>query len=261
MKLPPAIDAAMWELAESDDQSALDAFASRYPEHKAELTQRIRMVRGLRGFKPSKTVKDKFVPAGDPLPMPTTNRWAVPLAATLLVGSLVFATVSATRWLDGQSHKDAVVRPTPPKSASPDKPVVLRGPGDNPAQRNDQPIDSHTDAPVKPDVPKTPWDNPVTLKSDRTNLEEALRAIAMQAGVSLEFAPNMPDIEIEADYRSQPAKLVMQDMGRNFGFSILVQTESTALVVPAIDPRAHPEPVVGNSAVARDVGSDSGQNP
>ncbi|MBX3110852.1 MAG: hypothetical protein KF857_02490 [Fimbriimonadaceae bacterium] len=263
MKLPPAIDAAMWELAESNDQAALDAFVARYPEYMQELTQRVRMVRGLKGLKPANKAKERFVPVSDPLPMPTTNRWAVPVAATLVLGSLVFATVSVTRWMDAQNRaKEVVTHQNPPLQVMPPKDkapvvgqaeVVPKNGGTGPVQ---DPV------PPQPERPKTPWDVPVTISSDRTTLMAALQAVAAQAGISLEFGPGMPDIDIQADYRQQPAKLVMQDMGKNFGFTVLQQTQNTGLVIPAVDPNAHPmDNAVGNSAVARELRPDAGQAP
>lgn len=260
MKVPPAIDAVMWELAESADTAAQDAFVARYPEYQAELAQRVRMVRGLKGLKPAAKTKERFVPVSDPLPMPTTNRWMLPVAATLVLGSLVFATVSITRWLDGQNHqKGAVTVTVPPLQRAPDK---EDRPDVPPAQVVPKNVNPSNGQPTQPAKPQTAWDVLVTLDSDRTTLAAALQQVAAQAGISLEYGPGLPDIDIEARYQGQPARLVMQDLGKNFGFTVLQQTQNTGLVIPAVDPNARPtESPVGQSAVARELGSDSGQVP
>ncbi|MBS1709759.1 MAG: hypothetical protein JSS65_13690 [Armatimonadetes bacterium] len=260
MKLPPAIDAAMWELAETGDQAALDAFVSRYPEYQAEMAQRVRMVHGLKNLKPSAKAQGRFVPVSDPLPMPTQNRWALPVAATLVLGSLVFATVSFTRWLDSQ-HKPEIpiVQENPPLKVKP-QPIDQREP-DDPRVKKELTAGGNGQA-QQPEAPKTPWDVPVTLVSDRANLAATLRELALQAGVTLDIAPGMPEVDIQVDYRNQPAMLVLKDMGKNFGFSVLIQTQNTALVVPAVDPRAPaPESISGKSAVAQNVPAEDGKTP
>lgn len=261
MKLPPAIDAAMWELAESSDQAALDAFVDRYPEYKAELTQRVRMVRGLRGFKPPSKAKERFVPVRETLSMPTTNRWAVPLAATLVLGSVVFAAVSFTHWLDIRNTA-AQQGPDVPKGKNLAVSPKLKGGGEPRPIHRGTPDGGALPTVPPPQTPNTPWENAVTFKTDRAVLADALVEIASQAGISLEIAPGMPDVEIEADYQGQPAKLVMQDMGKNFGFTVLIETQNTGLVVPAVDPHAPPpERVAGTSTVAQDIKPEGDRSP
>ncbi|MEZ5162584.1 MAG: hypothetical protein R2688_02320 [Fimbriimonadaceae bacterium] len=199
MKIPPEIDSLMWQLAESEDVAALDQFGQKYPDYKVEMTRRLKMVRGLKGAKPEKAAKtrDKFMPSprvrayGSP-------RWVMPVVAIGLLASVVFATVGTMRFMDSVNKKQV---------AETNEPVQMPGdqlgqadPNLGPGNSTPSNPENNSVEPPEPQVPPTPFDTHVTVVASRIRLADALQDIAAQAGVSLEWAPGMPDIEIAVDY-------------------------------------------------------------
>lgn len=78
-----------------------------------------------------------------------------------------------------------------------------------------------------------PFDRPVSIMSSQTTLKAALRDVADQAGISLDVAPGLEDMDITANYNQVKAQVVLEDLGRTCGFTVLIQTETLALLIPA----------------------------
>ena len=64
MKHQPDFNDLMWQLAEAQDDAAIQKFIAKHPEHKAELLSRVGMVHGLKGSKPQHPKASKrFLPS------------------------------------------------------------------------------------------------------------------------------------------------------------------------------------------------------
>ena len=237
MKPSPEIEEIMWRLAEAPDDSEHGEFLARYPEFQAEFEKRIAMVRGLKGSRPkSAKRRTDFMPSPRTLAADSApSRWAVVGAATLVLAGTVLATLGAVRYMDARQGETA-------RQAGPVPPV---GPGhlDQGGPENGQMPVSNQGGQKKelPEtvVPPSPFDSLVTIVATRVKLSTCLDDIARQAGIRLESAPGMDtlDVDVEVDYRGVPALSALDDLGRNFKFSVLRQTESSALLVPAVDPK------------------------
>ena len=237
MKFPPEIDELMWQVAESDDTAAADEFVIRYPEYKEEFARRIRMVRSLKGSRPKQKVNHgRFMPSAN-VEVAQPSRLALAGAILSILAGSVLATVGAVRWFDSRqpapipdSVTETVQNPFPAGNqpdggAAITPPEGTQTPG---SQAGEEGAVAATD----------PFARPVTIVASQISLNAALDDIARQAGVQLESAPGMEDQEIMLDYRGVPAIEVMRDLGRNFGFTVFVQGERVALLVPARDPSA-----------------------
>ncbi len=249
--LPPEIDELMWTIAESDDIAAIDEFGDRYPAYRGELGKRLQMVRSLRGARPqaakAKAQTKRFVPSSTGVVYREQSRWMMPTAAVFVLMSVVFATYAVTTYAQRGQPKPTEVVQQPITAPDPTESVAGTGEPLTP------PISTAQNDPVTPppaaDRPN-PFDQPVTVVADRISLANALNLIARQIGVTLTSAPGMPDVEIAVDYRNVAASQVLADLGRNFGFTPMIQSEREALLIPAVDPTNgdSPRPPSGSSA-------------
>ena len=248
--LPPEIDELMWTIAESDDLEAIDEFGDRYPEFRGEMGKRLQMVRGLRGSRPqsarAKSTPKRFVPSKHEVVYREPSRWMMPAAAAFVLVSVVFATYAVTTYAQRKNEPTTTVVQQPTGTPDPVQIQPDTGEHNEPAVTTQNPPPQN---PPAPDQPK-PFDRPVTLTADRISLANALNLIARQIGVTLTSAPGMPDVEISADYRNVAASQVLADLGRNFGFTPMIQSEREALLIPAVDPTGmdNARPPAGSSA-------------
>ena len=238
-KIPPAIDSAMWEVVESNDQQLMDEFAERYPGYKPELTKRVNMVRSLKGSRPKTEIKPKFVPVVmEPSPM-AAPRWSTGVLL-FAAASVAFATFVGVRLYDQLNRRPETVvvqnnAPAPqtnPNQATPE-------PNQNSQSTQPNPVNQPTigdGTGEKPLKAEDPFQRRVTIKTERSSLMLVLGEIARQAGINLAPAPGMIDLEIQADYQNEPAISVLNDLGRNFGFTAMKEGDRDALLVPARDP-------------------------
>jgi hypothetical protein len=250
MKLPNEIDDLMWEVAEADTPELMDDFAARYPEHKAELLKRIKMVRQLKGARPKQKARAAFKPK--PLPPPprvsVSPVWAVLGALCLLVVG-VFAGVGIT----------SLFLPKPADSAL-NMPRNLDGndggalerstwiPNPPPAAGNSQDGAGQTDPPPKKDPePVAPIDSKITVINDRARLSQLLNEVAVKAGIRIQAAPGMPEMDVAVEYHDLSALAILNDLGRTCGFTPLRQTDSEALLIPTVDKQNPPRGVLGGS--------------
>lgn len=250
MKIPFEIDDLMWQLAEADDAKALEEFSQKHPDYVPEMTKRLGIVRGLKGSKPVSAVKPRarFMPSRNVAPQPAIPGYVLGVVMLALVAGAAFATVGVMRYLDSKKPVTIVRdnRPSQPiTQPQQNNPAPPKTTPQNPPDTNNQTVQA----------PPSPFDTPVTVVSSKTGLKDALADIAGQAGIQLQLAPNFPDIEITIDYRGVPARQVLDDMGRNFGFTVFKQTENTGLVIPAVEPgmdKVQPRQLPGTSGVAKD---------
>jgi len=263
MKLPAEIDDLMWEVAEADTPELMDDFAARYPEHKAELLKRIKMVRQLKGARPKQKPRAAFKPR--PVPPPArvsiSPLWVAAGAFCLLVVG-VLAGVGVTSLLlpkpdsnlqagrskmnpeDGSSLERSTWIPNPP----PQQPASDSGAAPAP---NAQP------QPEPERVP--PVDSRITVINEKISLSRVLNEVAVKAGIRIQAAPGMPEVDVAVEYHDLSAMTVLSDLGRTCGFTPLRQTDNEVLLIPTVDRENPPKGVLGGS-VEVESGSDSEEN-
>ncbi|MFM9874073.1 MAG: hypothetical protein ACKVQS_11495, partial [Fimbriimonadaceae bacterium] len=103
MNIPPDLSEKLWQLTESQDAKAIEAFLKKHPELKAEFQARSKMISGIKGSRPEqkKSSQERFMPSPKPLSA-GPNRWAAALAASILVVGAVFATVGTLKYVENQ---------------------------------------------------------------------------------------------------------------------------------------------------------------
>lgn len=265
MRVPPELDDMMWRLAESSDEKGHAEFLIRYPDYKSEFEKRIAMVNGLKGSRPKASrARPDFMPSARSLASASgPPRLALVGAAALVLAGTVFATLGTVRYLDSR-------RPVATTATAPDnhqqQPITTGG---GQPEGGQLPVANNHDP--KRDLPEivapvSPFDSLVTVVATKLRLSNCLDDVARQAGIRLESAPGMEalDMDIEVDYRGVPAAAVLEDLARNFKFTILRQSADTALLVPAVDPKKPLESgTAGTSGPSGPptTGGDSGLSP
>lgn len=238
--IPADVDRLLWEVAESQDQSAFDDFERRFPHLVGELGQRIQLVRELRGAKSNGHLPGK-IPAFEhrqPSRAAPANRLAWAGGALVLAG-LALGAFSVTRNFMRVAPTPVVQRPLPNPNVAP--PVQLPTPDPTPVQQG-----TTTGGPV-PDPKPSPSTGPKFLQPQdvmfsHTKMQTAMLAIAQTNGLTIEFAPNCPNPEIDLNYHRMNPIDIFKDMGRQFGFTPFKNGNRAILIVPARDPNAVVEP-------------------
>lgn len=228
-RIAPEIDDLMWNVAESADSQAIEQFGERYPEYRPELGKRLALLRTMRASRPNApSPRPLRLPNGRPAP--AWQRFAVACAA-ICVAMIGFA---------GVVYVAKTTAPFP-KPVANVEPIVTR-PFDasNPTIRKTVPLDEeyHRFAPsndpnrIQPVRDANPWEKPITVKFDRVALVDALQAIAVQGQLEIEIAPNMPQVEIGFAFeRNRPIE-ILEALGVQHGFSVLIQGPGHVLIVP-----------------------------
>lgn len=231
MKLEPEIEELIWELAENpDDIESHNEFVRRYPQHREALAERVAMVKELRQSKPEEAPEEIFVPSpGKPRVEP--NRFAIAAATTIFTACLGFAIFGAVQlykakqndrlvFVESSAGADAAVSaPATEDAASSEMADMAAPPSAAPADRFKQ---------------------QVNINASSAPLSTVLDMVARQAGVRIDSGNNFPNPTVNANYTNASALSVLQDLGRNFGFQVIVQTSSDALLIAnsAYDPNA-----------------------
>lgn len=246
MKIPATIDSAMWEVVESGNQALMDEFADRYPEYKSELAKRVTMMRELRSSKPAPASKPAFRPRANVQEFEPARRWSTP-TLIVTIAATAAASLAIYRLIETRPQSTAVIVPPVNTNPQPSTDMRLYQPDPKPQQAPVQPDANTGDQDTTP--PKDPSRNdffqkPVNLSAENVPLSSVLQDLATQANLVLEAAPKMPNPMIRATYVNTPAINVLEDLGRNFGFTPFRQGPRSALLVPA-----------------RDAGTGGGQNP
>lgn len=244
----------MWQIAESMDDQAIEQFNERYPKYRAELMSRMTMVRGIKGSRPIQVhTKTRFLPSPQRLNS-EPPRWVAFAAATFLLAAGVFATLGTLKFVESRN--------APPQVVDGTMGGMTANNGNNPTQSTPPKDDTTAVIPPGEDdeipiVPASPMDKKVTIVAKNISLENALNDIALQAGIRLESAPGMPSIIIELDYRDISAIEVLKALGISYGFTPMIQTPTSALLIPARDPNS-PTPLEIPGRTGEAVPSENG---
>jgi hypothetical protein len=240
-RIPEEIDSLMWSIAESGDEAAHDQFAIRYPQHAAEMRKRMAMVNGLKRAKPkSDPVRavPKFSPRRDlpePKPAWTPAAWAIGLSLAAL-GVASFTAYSILGPKPDSRPRNVTVNT--------DRGPQVQPWGDNPRPKIVPPIspnDGMRTEPTDRDVPPVRNSEPAYLRPTsvhiaKAKLADALALIGAQSGLDVVVAPGFPDVEVTVDYDGLSAIQILQELGRDYGFTAFDQGNGSVIAVPAIDP-------------------------
>ena len=233
IKIPREIDELMWEVAEHNDQAMIDDFGSRYPDYRVELGKRIRIVNDFKGSRPNSSPK-QFTPAAKVRSL-GPSRLAIAGITTLVIASVGFAAFSIAYIYDQrQPAKSQPLEETP--NFLPSEPETVPA-GENFEPRfgqvseDDRPIINHSET-------FDPLMVSVSVEESDIMLSRLIGNISLQTGLTLMLAPGFEDVRIKARYLDSPLIYVLRDLGQTFGFTPMVQTQTSVLLVPAIDPNA-----------------------
>jgi hypothetical protein len=223
----------MWAVAEDGRESTFEQFHSRYPEYSAELEKRRQMVGNLKGSRPH-AGETRFVPRKQVRNF-GPSRLAVAGIAVLVLASVTLATYATMKIVNGKREAPAPVDSVdivfnPPDFGTEPMPIQPEV-TDKPLQETDvQPL---RETPEMEDV----YMGLVTVQSNDTSLEKAIRDMATQAGLDLTIAPGFQDKRIRISYVKKPCFAALQELGGHFGFTAFKQGSTQILIVPAVDGR------------------------
>lgn len=235
-RIPQDIDDLMWTVAESGDAAAIEQFGERYPDFRAEMGKRLALVRQFRASRPNQEATPRFQrPVGS---VRAPLRWTFAPAAAILLAALGFAAYQAASYSMRPKPQPIAVAPIETAPPVQSEPIKVESAQRDPNYRVLEP-DRETPIQVTPE--EVPWEKPIAMKLTGVRLRDALQAIAIQGGLTLELAPGMPDVFVEMEYAGQKPMAILEDMGRSFGFTALDQGQGRVLIVPEVDSAAAPE--------------------
>ncbi len=247
IQITPEIDALLWAVAEDGKPESVLEFETRHPHLTKELFRRIAMVADLKNGRSSgpRAHLPQFVLRQ---PKPVASPQAVFAAGTLILAAVGIAsyTVTTAMWptvaakpkiksevpvavgFNIPAEKKVTELVTEPNKTTP--------PIQEPAKTDTSPPES-TPAYLKPQ----------NLKINRALLQDAIRLIAAQGGLTVVIAPGMPNPEIAVEYQQQSIIDMLKDLGKQYAFSSFDQHDGSVLVIPAVDenapvvPKAEPD--------------------
>lgn len=242
MKFPKELEDLMWEIAESEDESLIADFRSRYPDelHQAALAERIKAVRELKKAKLDVAPEQPEAPKEPFVPSPAVSeskQWPqyamVSLLTVLVLGALVFATYSVIRYNDAQAERrsgDTIVIQNNPPVSTPE-PEAPREPQQ--AAITESP---NTLNPAQPVPPEDPIFNPqnvrVSVDEPRASLTQIFQIVSHRSGLQIQVASGFQDHVVTARYDQIPALEILKDLGRTFEFSVMIQDQVNILILP-----------------------------
>jgi hypothetical protein len=255
-KIPADIDQLMWSVAESGDVKAVDEFEQRFPDFKIELAKRLMMVRGLRGAKETSTGK-RTIPEFRPKQQETGFRaYPVRLAAGLLV--LVFLaglSYTITRSLLQAQHEPTNTVKTDDEG-QPWSPEHVFSPQPEPERSVAVATNPQEELPAE-------YRNKISLTIDGAPLDQVLAMVAEAAKLQLDIAPGMNNPTVAMAYQNVTGIAILEDMGKQLGFTPFYQGNGKVLIVPAVDPKrlADSSPSLGSAQVVEEPeGTDDNRN-
>lgn len=240
--LDAATNQLLWDLAEAEDSDAIKAFINERPDLTSELEARMRMVGELKRSKPTPPPQEQpahFEPPRRRRPQPATS--ALPPGVLALVGgSTLFALAALGVYVVQQRQQpvmnpplvgETVPAPTLPDSGMPPvgmppaavDPLAPRAPQNPPPDPSSQPRETMN------------MDRLISARYQGVPLQAVIAQLCTQVGVSAQFAPNMENPMIDAQYDQIPLREALQDLSRSFGFSFFEQGPTQVLVIPAVD--------------------------
>lgn len=235
--IPDSVNELMWLLAEQGEPSAIESFSLRYPEHRAELLSRIKMVRGIklaRQVITAPVATQTFKPSETIAPQPTN--W-VPFASGIglaCVGLLAYLVVSLnTRRVPSV---EPVAQSATIESRIPELPQDLermRGDIPNVEQPSEAPpLGANDVQPIRPKVVVDKMTVPVSLKADETRLINVLNEISIQSGVTFQLAPGLSNDPVTGTFEGKPVKEVLAELAVMMNFSFFEQEPGKVLILP-----------------------------
>lgn len=238
-RISPEMDRLMWALAEADNSTAIDEFGERYPEHRAEMTKRLRVVSGIKGAKlgaKPRTDVPKFLPPVKPAaPNPRLQWVAAGLAvlAIISVGLAVIMRPAANGRKPIEQLPLARTGSNPPQQVVSSAPEVIRA---NQLPLSDNPKGPPITSKEAPDRSTVDRENPANRPKDvqlsKVSLREAIALITDGSGLKVELAPGFPEPEISVEYTAKSTHEILEDLAAQYGFSILDEGDSQLLLVP-----------------------------
>lgn len=232
MKAPREIEALMWDVAESGNETAIAQFNARYPEFADELEKRRQMVGNLRGSRPRREV-ERFVPRQQVRNFGPSRAMVAGVAAVVLF-SVTLATYATMQIVNSKrSSAPPVDRPTEIIFNPPTIEAPLSAQG---ADKDTQPLSADDVQPLTdPSAPaQDVFMGLVTLESEDISLEAAIKAMGDQVGIEVVVAPGFEDKRIRLSFVRQPLIGVLHELGDFFGFSALKDGPAKVLVIPAV---------------------------
>lgn len=245
--IPADIDELMWAVAEDGGARAIEDFESRFPDLRYELGRRSAMVRQLRGAR-GEASEGSGIPrfqVRPAKPSPWRARTLGAIAVAVL-GALAYGSYRMTAgWLQ---------RPTT-------APIVREGPSVQPQSNPNAMVD-------RPEPRRTVEQDPtqsaplpdkyarrISIRVDREPLVDVLQRIAIQANLRLQIGPGLENPTIQMEYVDSNALAILEDMGRQLGFTPFYEGGGNVLIVPAVDPKkvAEGTPSSGSAHIVDDV--------
>jgi hypothetical protein len=229
-RIAPELDRLMWALVEEDNDGAIREFALRHPELRTELMRRASMVVGLKNAKPIDTKTTRKPPPFRPrsnMTHSTPNRALYVIAAcaiaaigiaSFLAGSFLFPSTPVT----AVQQQSPPPQPVTPKISLPQNPPVLP---------REQPIDE-TVPPVT--VREQPSAKTINIRLASAPLLSVIEAIGAQSNLKIVIAPGMMNPTIDAEYNNLTAMAVLEDLGKQNGFTAFDQGDGSVIIVPAV---------------------------
>jgi hypothetical protein len=231
-RVAPELDSLMWTLVEENNPRAVDQFLARHPELTGELERRTRMVKGLKQMKPESKAHISPPPPFKPRErmQPTFSRGALIAVGVLVLAALGIASFTASYFL----------MPT----KQPQQPVETVQATSDQTQFQKEEVVPKVETPpigpqagdVKPEVAIQRSNQPMSIKIEQAPLSAVLKAIGAQSGLSVILAPGMQkDPTIEVNYEQMGAVAILEDLGKQHGFTAFDQGDGSVIIVPATE--------------------------
>lgn len=232
--VPNDLDQLMWSIAESGDVAAADDFERRFPEWKVELESRIAMVRGLKHAKPaSRPVTPeipRFVPKPKPAQAPQRMGWVVALSATAV---LAFSTFIYVYLKPPEPVPIQTTEPTAKTQSTTDDWTTDELPSEPQAANPSASGAGSQPQPQTPPPVTMPWEHRHDLAIEGAPLVDVLSLIGDVTKLKVEIAPNMPNPTVTVTYTQRTGMEMLNELGRQYGFTALDQGKGSVLIVPA----------------------------
>lgn len=244
-KIPPDIDQLMWTIAEAGDARAAEDFEQRFPDLKYELAKRLLLLRQLRGARKAGAGRSD-IPHFEPRLHPAKG-WARPawsVAAVVAFAILAYASYSLT---------GRIMANPPQRPGSSPAGAAVRTPIDH-VPANQPLADGRPPQPKEADLAPSPYQKKITIQIERAKLMDAIQQVAAQAQLQIEIGPGMENPDVTLAYNDMSGIAILEDMGKQLGFTPFYEGDGKVLVVPAVDPKKLTEPstATGTTHVVED---------
>ncbi len=237
-------DRLLWTAAESNDSRVHEQFSQRYPHLTNDLLNRIKMIRDLRQSRPMVEVP-VFQLKRQALKSNTLRKWLTFAGGGLALASVAFAVNSAIH--SQQRKANSLIQESQPTLGRPE--IQSSKNVDDGMHVVPKQVPPHQNNPGSTiqNAPESPFYALIHVSHDQAPLKTVLLEMALQAKIKLDFAPGMENPIVLARYDGIPARQAFDDLGQNFGFTVVEEGLDTAIVVPAIDPSKPPVNVPNGS--------------